>query len=606
MGNIKLLSEEISQLIAAGEVVDRPVSIVKELVENSIDAFSTQIKIEIKNGGKTLIKVSDNGQGFLKEDIQIAFLRHATSKIKTKEDLDKIITLGFRGEALASISSVSNVKLITKRKEDNLGFKYIISFGKEISLEEVGTYNGTVFEITDLFLNIPARMKFLKKDISESNAIQSMIEHIALSHPNIKFTFIKDSKEVFITPNNNNLLDTIKVVLNKQAEEELISLNYKDNYLEIEGYISKPMYTKSNRTYQNFFINSRYINSRILNIALENAYKDFIMSSRYPSCVLNIKMHPSKFDINVHPSKMDVKFEDENKVYSIVYNSVKLELLSFSKKIDVSLFDSEKLVLKNIDSQENVNINHNKNIIVQNESKEYFYENKVDESKKLYLKSNDLIKDKISDFKLSYASSLTKNNKNYNNGDHKIHIIGEIFGTFIICEVNKEVLFIDKHAAHERIIYEKIKLQFKDDLESQVLLRPIIIDLSSNEYNIVLTNKDFIYKCGFMFEDFGNNTIIIREIPTFLKEEDAKDTFLEISNNLSYNLNKDISYDKLDWLYESISCRSAIKANDKNTEDEIIKLVNDIIDFNIIKYCPHGRPIVVKITKKDMEKIFGR
>ncbi|MGL5973383.1 MAG: DNA mismatch repair endonuclease MutL [Oscillospiraceae bacterium] len=667
MGKINVLPENLAQLIAAGEVVDRPASVIKELVENAIDAGANKIEVHIKDGGVSYMKVKDNGQGFLYDDMKVAFTRYATSKIKTSDDLNKIVTLGFRGEALPSIASVSKITLISKNKGENIGKQYVIHGGKDIIFEDFGSELGTTFIIEDLFFNTPARLKFLKKSTTEGNLIASIIDKIALSHPDISFVFIKDNKECLRTPGDGKLLSAIIDVFNKNASKELINIGGETGYVKVNGYISKAIHTRANRSMQYFYVNGRYVKSQIFSVALEQAYRNLIMSKKHPSCVINLDMPPASFDINVHPSKIEVRFSDEKLVFDAIYTLVKATLIANAKNIEKQIFLDIKT--DNIYSHENVNakdisvsyvgseenqyniLRNNNNSVtdIYKKQTDSFYNNLKQtnkNNKNIYIEydesifsqddsdnkktlenffdnqnlhidkpENDHDKDNINSFNVSLPNDIEKtlilNNNSFEEEsfiksslEDEIKIIGEIFDTYVIYQNKKDIYFLDKHAAHERIIYENVKKSLVKP-SSQPMMETLIIELSKNEYNCVLGKLDLLKEAGFIIKDFGEGSIIIDAIPVYLNGYDIKEIFMDISNNLLKN-NNDISFEKLDWLAESIACRSAIKANDKNKNMELKKLVLDIYNYDIVKFCPHGRPIAVKLSKNDIEKIFGR
>jgi len=656
MGKISILSKETAQLIAAGEVVDRPASIVKEFVENAVDAGAKNIVIEIKNGGTTYIRVEDDGDGFLYDDIKPAFIRHATSKIKSADDLDNIVTLGFRGEALPSIACVSKLQVITKNKDSEIGKIFVIHGNEEVEFSDIGCKDGTTFVVEDIFFNTPARLKFLKKDVTEGNVVSGIIDRIALSYPDISFTFIKDGKICLKTPRDNKLVSTMSAVFNKNnINEEYFEIRGSDQRIDIYGYISTPTCTRANRSMQYFYINGRFIKSQILSVAFERAYKNLIMTGKYPSCVLNINMSPNLFDINVHPSKIEVRFFDEKKVFSILYSSIKSALLVRGKEVEKNIVFNQTNMLevydKNVEEHNITNsfrtdilksapdndtlsmssdillesygsggdtpIYDDKNISISNNDKMNFITSK--KGINIYYDEEIFASDNVENGNIEVDDKILKECVNiedisrqedvqitYDNGlCNNFSIIGEIFGTYVIFRKGDDVFFLDKHAGHERLIYEKVKAGIITQSESQSLMEPSVLNLTKIEYDAVLDNLELLKKSGFIVEDFGDGTIIVNEIPTYLIDQNIKDIFMEIADNLSKNIGN-VDFFKLEWLCESIACRSAIKAHDKNSKLELEKLIGDIYKYDIIKYCPHGRPIMVKLTKGSIEKIFGR
>lgn len=667
MGVINVLDKHVAELIAAGEVVERPASVIKELVENSIDAGAKNITVEIKNGGTTFMRVADDGCGICKDDIKVAFLRHATSKVKSENDLESISTLGFRGEALASISAVSRLQLITKNVNEEIGSSYIIEGGDEVSLDDAGCPVGTTFVIKDLFYNIPARAKFLKKDVSEGNAVSNIIDKTALSHPEIAFTYIRDGKQVLKTFGDGKLISAIYAVFGKEFANGLIPVEYQLDAIKINGFVSKPVYSRPNRNMQNFFINGRYVKTRTAMAALEEAFKGSVMVGKFPSCVLNIELPFEVIDVNVHPAKIEVRFINERPVFDAVYHAVKSSLMQYDdRKKAVFKTDSAFNDIKKFNRFENAQavLNHKpvpkaveiKPEIIPKKS-EINPEPKVDEfnpfdsvdfspkpdkkpdidslnfsdaenpfdlysrsainhsksvekfTKKEAEKSTEIQQPSFLNDPLQTQSSepdeseteirLIEEDKNV------IKFIGEAFGTYIIAEKNKkEILFIDKHAAHERMIYEQLKADRAADY-SQLLLQPVTVTLSKSEYNAAINNLEMFRKCAFDVEDFGNSSVIVRSAPQYLDASDIADSIAEMADYISQGKN-DIFTEKMDWFYHNVACRTAIKAGDKSTPQELIDIVKRLEESPDIKYCPHGRPVCFVMTKNEIEKQFGR
>lgn len=688
MGVINVLDKHVAELIAAGEVVERPASVIKELVENSIDAGSKHITVEIKHGGTTFMRVSDDGCGIARDDVKVAFLRHATSKVKVETDLESISTLGFRGEALASICAVSRLQLITKNINDEIGTSYIIEGGEEKSFEEAGCPNGTTFVIRDLFYNIPARAKFLKKDISEGNAVSNIIDKTALSHPEIAFTYIRDGKQVLKTYGDGKLMSAIYSVFGRDFANGLIPVDYQLDSIKITGYISKPVYSRPNRNMQNFFINGRYVKTRTAMAAIEEAFKGSIMVGKFPSCVLNIKLPYELIDVNVHPAKIEVRFINERPVFDAVYHAVKSSLIKFDDrkqavfKTDSAFNDIKKfnpfenadVVLKHqnankiteqkqnqeiklkaqnlrqnnefnpfesveftepepkpqktVNSQKSASIDNLKvsdsqapfdlysKQAINNAKREQSYSKNadinifVDESESNEAKNIDIpynppviTQEKQTESKVEVKDDneirLIKKDENV------IRYIGEVFGTYIIAEKNKnEVIFIDKHAAHERMIYEQLKAE-KAASFSQILLQPVTVTLGKAEYDAAINNLEMFKNCAFDVEDFGNSSVIVRSAPQYLDASEITDSIVEMSDYIAQGKN-DIFTEKMDWFYHNVACRTAIKAGDRSTPEELIDIVKRLEDNPNIKYCPHGRPICFVMKKSELEKQFGR
>ena len=681
MGKINVLDKHIAELIAAGEVVERPSSVVKELLENSIDAGATNITVEIQHGGISFLRVTDNGSGILKDDIRNAFKRNATSKISVEDDLNKIGTLGFRGEALASISSVSKVQLITKAKEEEVGTAYEIEGGVEKSFDDAGCPDGTTFIMRDLFYNVPARYKFLKKDVAEANAIAGVLDKIALSHPEISFTFIRDNKTTLKTAGDGKLLSAIYAVYGREFANNLIPVDYELNGMTLKGYISKPTCGRANRNMQNTFINGRFVKSRTIAIAMEEACKGSIMVGKFPSCVLNLTVPAESVDVNVHPSKIEVRFINERPVFDTVYHGIKSALLRGdsrkeavlnSKKSDnikpvnpfnlankyikeekppvkptpvvnkekkeTSVFDEldiipnkknnpykSDFVSDSVSARENyLNIlkNKNSNNNLKEEHKENLEKNplqlgeepqKVEssiEKKPEIIAENNTIKSEpqiILPENVTEEDVTTKHEiKTIIDEDKKtFRFIGEAMNTYIIVETDdNKIVLIDKHAAHERILFEKLK-QEKGRGDAQMLLVPVTVTLEKSEYNVALEHLDMFSEVGFEVENFGNGTIIVRSAPSYLRNDDIADTVVEICGHIADN-RKEIISEHMEWVYHNIACRSAIKAGNKSTPKELIEIANRVFSDDKIRYCPHGRPVCIEISKYEIEKQFGR
>lgn len=702
MGVINVLDKHIAELIAAGEVVERPSSVIKELVENSIDAGAKNITVEIKNGGTTFMRVADDGCGIYRDDIKKAFLRHATSKVKTANDLDMISTLGFRGEALASISAVSRLQVITKNENEEIGSCYEIEGGDEISLEEAGCPTGTTFVIRDLFYNIPARSKFLKKDVAEGNAVSALIDKIVLSHPEVAFTFIRDGKQVLRTFGDGKLLSAIYSVFGKDFAKGLIPVDYTLDSVTVKGYISKPINSRPNRNMQNFFINGRFVKTRTGMAALEEAYKGSIMVGKFPSAVLQLTVPYEIIDVNVHPAKIEVRFINERPVFDAIYHAVKTALqqgderkqvhfkenTAFNEIKKVNPFNNAQAVfakaentpaekpikpieriepvlknsepkpynpfdeldlkdekpksvsidnLKMSDSSNPFDI-YSKQAIKRNSElenkKAEFSKQKLEKAEQLILKATQqeesLPKQEITVDDLTAESTETpietevskeevkplkeiSENKTDNNDaltelpkeQTKLRFLGEAFNTYIIVEKNdNEVLIIDKHAAHERIIYEKLKAD-SGSANVQYLLTPITVTLDKIDYDAAVSNLDMFAKCSFDVEDFGNGTLLVRSAPQYLAATEIADCITEMSGYIASG-KKDIYTEKMDWFYHNVSCRSAIKAGNKSTVQELMDIAWTLEKNPQIKYCPHGRPICIVMTKYEIEKQFGR
>ncbi len=636
MGVIKKLDAHLIELIAAGEVVERPASIVKEFMENSIDASSTSITVEIKNGGATFIRITDNGCGIMPEDVRSAFISHATSKISAQEDLESIMTMGFRGEALASVAAVSKVEMLTRTKNSVSGTRYAIYGSKEEAYEEAGCPEGTTIIVRDLFYNTPARMKFLKKDSSEGNYVESAVEKIALAHPDVKIKFIRDGEIKLLTSGNGSLRDTIYEIYGKEAAENMIEASYKEGAVEVRGYVSKPGYARANRTYQNFYINKRFFRSKVCVAALEEGYKGAIMVGKFPACVLNISIDPRAVDVNVHPAKTEVRFQDEKAIFHTIYYAVKSALAqrdnnalssAGSTKPTLTTFEIHAEPAVERRSLESVVYENSAEVKKEEALPRVTFEYKAEEIKTSKWLRDAVItadasedeqftrsvlkepviaeKQELPEIREFFADEIKSDEAPVKMQERKnIRIIGEVFETYIIAEYDERVLLIDKHAAHERIIYEKIVKEGAGQ-ERQMLIVPMSVALSKNDYDAIVDNLDIAENIGFEMDDFGNGTVLVRSIPMWAEGCDTRALTEEIAANIA-SCKKNAAPEELDALYHSVACRSAIKAHDKSDINQMKALIEDMVERGDIKYCPHGRPTVVELTKRQLEKMFGR
>lgn len=669
MGVVNVLPKNIAELIAAGEVIERPSSVIKELVENCIDAGAKSVAVEIQKGGITYMRVTDDGSGIERDDIKNAFLRHATSKISVQDDLDAIATLGFRGEALASICAVSKVEVITRSSKEQDGSRYVIEGGEEKSLDITGCPQGTTIIVRDIFYNVPARMKFLKKDASEGSAIYVLLERMALSHPEIGFTFIRDGKQIMKTQGDGNLENAIFQVFGKDFHDSLIPVSYNRNNITIRGFVSKPVLSvKANRTMQMFYINGRYVRSKTAAAALEQAYKGSIMVGKYPSCVLLIGMHCSMLDVNVHPAKLEVRFTNERPVFDSVYYAVKNAIMGFDTRNAVE--KAQEIRVKNPqllvpptdrasqlnfysgfgnthESQKNTNSEINEDdepVIVVPRVKDIDYAILTDEPENVpvnlvdqdsgsscgyvdigkednktngqagdteIIQSEDDTEEIILNFRNDEVksketeASVTETEAEYDEMPVAIKYIGEVFNTYIILEYDSDrIMLIDKHAAHERLIYERLKKEDRGK-NAQFLLSPVSVTLDAEECQAVLESKDILSDTGFNVDGFGEKTILIRSAPVMLRNEDIIESFSEIADYLCKHKKLRIS-EKMEWIYANTACRAAVKAGNINSREELIELVRRLEENRDVRYCPHGRPIYFFMTKREIEKSFGR
>ena len=716
MGIINVLPKNIAELIAAGEVIERPSSVIKELVENSIDACSESITVEIQNGGTTFMRVSDDGCGIRAEDVRQAFLRHATSKISVKDDLDAIGTLGFRGEALASICAVSKVEILTKHYEEPNGVHYCIEGSEEKLSEEIGCPQGTTFIVRDIFYNVPARMKFLKRDISEGNAVSALMDRIALSHPEISFTFIRDGKQIMKTQGDGKLENAVYQVFGRQFFDNLMPVSYERNNIKVEGFVTKPTASvKANRSMQMFYINGRYVRSKTAMAAVEQAYRGSIMVGKYPSCVLMLTMNCSMLDVNVHPAKLEVRFTNEAPVYEAVYHGVKSAIMQYDTRNEEELFGKKpqytepQLLIPPVDKASQLGFSYgiqkaerkfeagsffgnlpdamkNRPSAMRNEelarlkelssrtdpkpivhtddgsgaekikteelyisdlselfrkeASEQKTEEKVPETVVTQVDEEDEDEELILNFPLKKSAEEKQTEENEDKEqaqeaeeedsltdelpvqtakvseqpvsivdeekrEKPIRYIGEIFSTYIIIEYGSDrVMFIDKHAAHERLIYERLKGR-QTGLTPQLLLEPVSVTLEKEEAQTVLENRDMLLEAGFEVDCFGERTILIRSVPVMMETIDITESFEEIADYLCRH-KKLVLSEKMEWIYANTACRAAIKGGNKSHPQELIELVITLENNPEIRCCPHGRPIYFFMKKYDIEKMFGR
>ncbi len=615
MPEINILPKEVYQLIAAGEVVERPSSIVKEMIENSVDAGAKNITVEIKNGGITYIRITDDGCGIAKSEIKKVFVSHATSKIKSGEDLNSISTLGFRGEAMASIAAVSRVELLSREKGAPLGTRYEIAGGEEIDFSEAGCPEGTTIVVRDIFFNTPARMKFLKKDVTEGNSVAGVVDRMAISHPEISFRFIRDGKQTLITSGNGELKSAVYSVFGKEFSSSLIEVDYSVNNMRISGVVTKPSASRKSRAMQFFFINSRLVKCQTAMAALEQAYKNSIMVGKFPGCVLNIECDTSFVDVNVHPAKIEVRFANERPVFELVYYGVKSAIeqgdtpkeIVFENKPSFSTASGRLDIFKrNEDKPRQMEFRQKSNPEnfweVASPKQEYKTSKSFEQNKEVYEKTLD--EAKSFEEEKNEAPAIEEPEIEAPKVEiPDFRVIGEAFKTYIIVEIDNALYLIDKHAAHERMNFEKLKSSTQ--INSQVLLAPVAVRLSKDEYNAVCSNLELYKKCGFLVEDFGDSSVIVRECPSMLSGEDIEDLICETAGKLLEG-KTDITPERMDWIFHSTSCRAAVKAGDYTSPYERELFVKKLLSMPNIRYCPHGRPVMIKMTKYEIEKLFGR
>lgn len=635
MGKINVLSEEIANMISAGEVVERPASVVKELVENSIDAGATSVCVEIKNGGMTYIRVTDNGSGIEKDDLKKAFLPHATSKIKTSDDLAKIFTLGFRGEALASIAAVSKVEVFTKTKNDPYGKMITVQGGKIIEEGETGCSEGTTIIVRDLFYNTPARMKFLKKDSVEAGSITDVLNKVILGNPSVSVKYISQSKNM-TSQGDGKLINSIFTVYGKDFVKNVIPVSFEDDNVKVTGYIGNSQISRNTRAYQTIFINGRNIVSKTISAALSEGYKNSIMVGKFPFAVINVEINPAFVDVNVHPTKMEVRFSDEKKIFEAVYwatknalerkrvvPEIKREVKTFSvpdeikksNQVDINLLRDSFINQK--DAYNTKEVPHKPKITINDlKIKEKSFDTLSDNIKTV---NQDNVVEKnyvFNEIKQSLPkdeqkSDITKpEDENIEQTNLKagidFKIVGQIFSTYIIIESEGEMRLIDQHAAHERIYFEEFYADYKKrSIDSQILLIPAMVNLPQKLYDVAMDNTEFFQSLGFEIDSFGNNVIALRKVPAACAECNLTDLVTEILEDLNEKGSADILDSQLHALY-TMACKRAIKGNRTLSVSEMESIVERAYALKNINTCPHGRPIEIKMTKKDLEKEFKR
>ena len=616
MPNIAILNQETIDKIAAGEVVERPCSVVKELVENAIDAGSTAITVEIKEGGISFIRITDNGCGIERDQVAVAFYRHSTSKIRSAEDLLTVKSLGFRGEALSSISAVARVELITKTYDELTGTRYVIEGSKELSNEEIGAPDGTTFIVKDLFYNVPARRKFLKTAQTEGSYISDMVEKLALSHPDISFKFINNNQTKLHTSGNGNRKDIIYHIFGREISSSLLEVKHECEYFKVEGFIGKPVITRGNRNYENYFINGRYVKSNILSRAIEEAYKSFLMQHQYPFTVLYFTFF-SELDVNVHPTKMELRFDNNNEIYVELCDTI-YAILSHKEMIPEVPVDSTPAPKKIVHEY--------KEPIPEPFEKRRINEVRAAESRSVYGQSvTSTVKNysatepaaKTPETSTAYEPAHVVTGTQQTLGDYdkvfltesakkQFSIIGQLFKTYWLIEFEDKLYIIDQHAAHEKVLYEKTMARLANkDFTSQRISPPIVMTLDARESEMLEKYRPQIEQFGYEVEHFGGKEYMISAIPDNLFNIDMKDLFIEMLDDFSNSTGRqtpDIITEKV----ASMSCKAAVKGNDKLTLPEINKLIDDLLSLDNPYNCPHGRPTIISMSKYEIEKKFKR
>ena len=662
MPQIQVLDQITIDKIAAGEVIERPASIVKELVENSIDAKAASVTVEIQDGGISLIRVTDNGSGIEREDIRNAFLRHSTSKIRKVEDLAHIASLGFRGEALSSISAVTRTELITKTKEDTFGTRYVIEGGVEQSLEDAGAPDGTTFLVRQLFYNVPARRKFLKTPMTEAGHVQDLLMRLALSHPEVAFTFINNGQTKMRTSGNGKLKDVIYSIYGREAAANLIELDYSMDGLVMKGYLGKPVITRGNRNFENYFVNGRYVKNAMLSKAIEDAYKDFLMQHKFPFVVIHFQVDGEKIDVNVHPTKMEMRFQRQQDVYNIVYEGVHRTLLEpelipqveapapkvISQPMSESPFllkpktaprpmekkpeekeepHDEAYFMKKM--KERVLSYHQRNSSAEVAKKEQIFrpqaqaerikdalarakevekqpQKQAEEQPELIretpvYETKPVTEEKAEQLNL-FEEHLLKREKK---AEYKL--IGQVFETYWLVEFENSLYIIDQHAAHERVLYERTLKEMKNrEFTAQYLSPPIILSLSMQEAQVLNENMDRFTRIGFEIEPFGGEEYAVRAIPDNLFGIAKKELLLEMLDDLADGISTSMTPELIDEKVASMSCKAAVKGNNRLSAQEADALIGELLLLENPYHCPHGRPTIIAMTQRELEKKFKR
>ena len=675
MAVIHVLDQHTAELIAAGEVVERPASVVKELLENAVDAGASQVTVTIERGGVQLIEVADNGSGIDTEYVPTAFIRHATSKIRTESDLENIHTLGFRGEALASIASVARVELLTCTPEDEFACLYRIEGGQEKGMEPAARPVGTTITVRDLFYNTPARMKFLKKDSTEGTYVAETVQRVALSHPEVSIRFVREGKVQFRTPGDGSRQSAAHTVLGREFARDLLAADATLNAYRVTGLITPPRACRASRSMQFFFINGRFVKNRTMMAALEAAYKGTLMQGKFPGCVLELTMPPELVDVNVHPAKTEVRFARENEVFDAVYKAVKLALevpgsgeqrLEFAKQKETSpapqpvkkgpqpapIVRPAMPAMPQQKPAENVVKPQNFTEKVMPSARPwqpvtgsfasqplpYGAPVRSEPSLDILVEENEeTLPPKVESPAPVPATSLTEKEPEAPAADTRkepaavsqpeskpeqltqpeqtalpgiqpqtepLRLVGEVFRTYIVAQRGEEICFIDKHAAHERILYEQL-VSRRGAPGSQMLLTPVTVQLSAAEKSAVLQHREMLAENGVETDDFGGSAVLVRSVPADIPPDDVEDLVVELADRLITNSRQALT-EKAEWVLHSIACRAAVKAGDRNRPEELLALAQQILDGEVPPFCPHGRPVILKLTRKELEKQFGR
>ena len=661
MANIQVLDQITIDKIAAGEVIERPASIIKELVENAIDAGASAVTVEIKEGGISFIRITDNGCGIPKGEVPLAFLRHSTSKIRSVDDLSTVASLGFRGEALSSIAAIAQVELITKTKDEVTGTRYRIEGGAEKSIEDTGAPDGTTFLVHQIFYNTPARRKFLKTPMTEASHVSELMTRLALSHPEVSIQFINNGQEKLHTSGNGKLKDIIYHVFGRDIANNLLETNERIDGIQVQGFIGKPIISRGNRNYENYFINGRYVKSNIIAKAIEDAYKDFTMQHKYPFTALHFTMDGTDLDVNVHPTKMELRFSNQQGVYNFIYNALKQTLsepeliprveLPEAKEVPVK---AEKIVErkqeqpmtpvreerktpvieeeKNLDyfmkkMRERVTAYHQQavevkptpapSVIQENVNYEALPASQVAAVKQPVPEQRTVAKEPMPEQAVApreEKSVVTEKQVDFfeeklltKKAAQEYKIIGQLFETYWLVEFHEQLYIIDQHAAHERVLYEKTLRGMKDrEFTSQYLIPPIILNLSMHEGEALNTHMDIFTNIGFEIEPFGGDSYAIRAVPDNLFSIAKRELFTEMLDQLVDGIHSSLAPDIVAEKVASMSCKAAVKGNSRLSAAEVETLIGELLELENPYHCPHGRPTIIAMTKRELEKKFKR
>ena len=655
MPHIQVLDQVTIDKIAAGEVIERPASVVKELVENAIDAGATSVTVEIKDGGISLIRIMDNGCGIEHDEVRSAFLRHSTSKIRTVEDIAHIRSLGFRGEALSSIAAVTQTELITKTPDAELGTRYVIEGGKEVALEETGAPNGTTFLVRQLFYNVPARRKFLKTPVTEAGHIQDLLIHLTLSHPEVSFLFISNGQEKLRTSGSGKLKDVIYQVYGRDVAANLLDIDYEKGGLHISGYLGKPVITRGNRNFENFFVNGRYVKSPMISKSLEDAYRDFTMQHKFPFAVLHFHVDGEEIDVNVHPTKMELRFQRQQEVYNTVFEGVHRRLLEpeLIQKAEVpdpvtvpEASAPEKKPEERVKPGESPFLLKPKPAVkpepaaassaaspaaeapdTQEAHDEDYFIRKMRERVMAYHersssaevsgadriyrpeKQEERIRESVKYAAESKPEQLDLFEEHFLKREVRAEykLIGQVFDTYWLVQYQDSLYIIDQHAAHERVLYERTLKGMKDRaFTSQYLSPPIILSLTMQEAELLRENMDRFARIGFEIEPFGGEEYAVRAVPDNLFSIAKKELLMEMIDDLADGISTSMTPELIDEKVASMSCKAAVKGNSRLSAQEVDVLIGELLTLDNPYHCPHGRPTIIAMTKKELEKKFKR